>query len=208
MAVKSNFKNMALCLFVICLVCSALMAVVYAVTKAPVEAAEARKTSEAIAKVVPEFDSEPVSALATVDGQDYTYYTVTNASETAGYAVEASASGFGGPLKLMVGFTPEGVIYNVAVLDNSQETPGLGAKCSTEAFKGQFRNFDPSVKKLTVSKDGGDVDAITAATITSRGFCAALTVAVNVYNTIISASDECPCGDTEGETNDGGTENE
>ncbi|MCD8313795.1 MAG: RnfABCDGE type electron transport complex subunit G [Bacteroidales bacterium] len=213
MAVQSNFKNMSLCLFVICLVCSALLAVVYAFTKSPVEAAEANKTSAAIAQVVPEFDGDPAPGVAEVDGKNYNYYTLTNGGETSGYAVEAVSSGFGGPLKLMVGFTPEGVIYNVAVLDNSQETPGLGAKCSDESFRGQFRNFDPSVKKLTVSKDGGDVDAITAATITSRGFCKALEVAVAVYNTVTSGAGECctsdeECGAEAEETNEGGSDNE
>ncbi len=195
MAMQSNFKTMSLCLLLICLVCSALMAVVYAFTKAPVEAAEARKTSMAIAKVVPDFDGEPLECTIDIDGVEHSYYSVSKDDEVVGYAVEAVSSGFGGALKIMAGFTPEGVIYNVEVLDNSQETPGLGAKSSEESFRGQFRGFNPSVKKLTVKKDGGDVDAITAATITSRAFCVAVGNALTVFNSIISEGG-CDCCDS------------
>ncbi len=214
---QSNFKTMSLCLLLICLVCSALMAVVYAFTKAPVEVAEVRKTSMAIAKVVPEFDGEPLVCTVDVDGDEHSYYSVSKDGEVVGYAVEAVSSGFGGALKIMVGFTTEGIIHNVAVLDNSQETPGLGAKSKDEPFIGQFSKFDPSVKKLSVTKDGGDVDAITAATITSRAFCVAVGNALAVYNSIISNCEDgsedssCEEGCLEGEgteLNDGGTENE
>ena len=75
---------------------------------------------------------------------------------------------------MYVGFTPDGTIYDTSVVDCSNETPGLGAKCTEESFKGQFRGFNPSEKKLTVAKDGGDVDAITAATITSRAYTLAV----------------------------------
>lgn len=188
MATQSTFKNMVICLTAICLVCSSLMAVVYAVTKTPVEQAAAKKTSDAIAQVVPEFVGEPGKSEINVDGRNYVYYTVTNGSEPVAYAIEAQSSGFGGPLKVMVGFTVDGIIYNTSVLSCS-ETPGLGAKCTSPDFSDQFKNFDPSVKKLSVKKDGGDVDAITASTITSRAYCVALTTAATVFNAIVGGSD-------------------
>jgi electron transport complex protein RnfG len=84
----------------------------------------------------------------------------------------------------MVGITMDGKVYNTSVLQHS-ETPGLGAKCtSDQKFINQFKGFDPSVKKLAVSKDGGDVDAITASTITSRAYTLAIKNAVEAFKKI------------------------
>lgn len=205
MAVQSSFKNMVLCLMVICLVSSALLAGVYALTKAPIEAAAAAKTNNAIAQVVPEFDGTPVEGTISVAGKDYTYYTVSKSGKTAGYAIIAAASGFGGPVSLMVGVTSEGTIYNTSVLSQS-ETPGLGAKCTEPAFADQFRNFNPSEKVLKVKKDGGDVDAITASTITSRAYVAAIQAALDIYGAI--AKGETPDAISGASENNGGQYNE
>ena len=187
MAIQSSFKNMVLCLFVICIVCSALLAVVYAVTAAPIQAAAEAKTNAAIAQVVPPFEGTPASDVISVDGTEYQYYTVSDGSGVAGYAIISSGSGFSGAVQVMVGFYPDGKIYNTAVLSQA-ETPGLGAKCVEPEFRDQFKDFDPAVKKLSVTKDGGDVNAITASTITSRAFCDALNGAVKAFNAITGAS--------------------
>src|SRR5574344_1610514 len=184
MAAESNLKNMVLCLFVVCLVCSAILAVVYAGTKAPIEKTNAANTAKAISLVVPEFDSTPVLASAQYDGKDYPYYTVSKGGQVIGYAIQSTTIGFGGPLTLMVGITMDGKIYNTSVLQHS-ETPGLGAKCtSDQKFINQFKGFDPASKQLAVSKDGGDVDAITASTITSRAYTLAIKNAVEDFKKI------------------------
>ena len=186
MAVKSSFKNMTLCLLAICLVCSALLAGVYALTAEPIAAAAAKKNESAIKEVLPE------SAVAIeeertieVDGQTYTYnLAYDQQGNTVGCAINVSPLGFGGPILIKVGLDASGVIWNTKVLSQA-ETPGLGAKCTEAAFADQFRQFNPSEKKLGVKKDGGDVDAITASTITSRAYASGLAVAVNVFNTIV-----------------------
>lgn len=202
MAVKSSFKNMVLCLLVICLVCSALLAGVYALTKAPIDAAAAAKTNNAIAQVVPDFDGEPVMSTVQAEGKEYTCYTVSKNGQVAGYAIQASSSGFGGTLNVMVGMTADGEIFNTSVLSHS-ETPGLGAKCTEPAFAGQFKGFNPFRKKLAVKKDDGDVDAITASTITSRAFCVALSNAVAAFNVISAAGGHNCCGCEDDCCNDG-----
>lgn len=204
MAIQSSFKNMVLCLFVICIVCSALLAVVYAVTAAPIQAAAEAKTNAAIAQVVPPFEGTPASDVISVDGTEYQYYTVSDGSGVAGYAIISSGSGFSGAVQVMVGFYPDGKIYNTAVLSQS-ETPGLGAKCVEPEFRDQFKDFDPAVKKLSVTKDGGDVNAITASTITSRAFCNALGSAVKAFNAITGAS--VPVDSASGATAAGNEEN-
>lgn len=177
MAVVSNLKNMVLSLTLVCLVCSAVLGGVFALTSAPIKAAEAAKTNASIARVLPAFEAEPSRESVNVDGIDYSYYRVPG----AGYAIISTVGGFGGPLSLMVGVEESGVICNTVVLSHS-ETPGLGAKCQTDAsFIDQFKGWDPASKRLAVTKDGGEVDAITASTITSRAYAAAVANAYAVY---------------------------
>ena len=84
---------------------------------------------------------------------------------------------------LMVGVLPDGTVYDTSVLSHS-ETPGLGAKCTSEEhFYGQFRNLKTD-KPLLVKKDGGSIDAITGSTITSRAYIEAVNKAVKVVKTI------------------------
>lgn len=207
MALKSSFKNMVICLTLICVVCSALLAGVYALTAAPIEKANADKLTGAISEVLPPFETLSEEKTVELSGKTYSYYEVSDAEgNVLGYAVKAATGGFGGPVSLMVGVLPDGTVYNTKVLSHS-ETPGLGAKCTEPAFADQFKNLDPSVTSLSVKKDGGDIDAITAATITSRAYTATVALALDVFKAI--------CGETvdavEGATapvNNGGSENE
>ena len=177
MAVKSNLNNMVLALGMSCLFCSAMLGGAYALTKEPIEAAAAEKTKTAISQVLPHFETVEYE-------ENLHYYTAYDGEQVVGYAIESTAVGFGGNLTLMVGITPDGVVYNTSVLSHS-ETPGLGAKCSTDTrFMDQWRGFDPSVKVLSVKKDGGDVDAITASTITSRAYTLAVENALKVFETL------------------------
>jgi electron transport complex protein RnfG len=94
--------------------------------------------------------------------------------ELVGTAIKTyTKNGFGGLVWLMVGFKTDGAINDISVLEQN-ETPGLGTKMTTAKFKNQFNDKNPEQYKLSVTKDGGDVDAITAATISSRAFCDAV----------------------------------
>ena len=185
MAVKSSFKNMTVCLFAICIVCSSLLAGVYALTKEPIDAAAKAKNEAAIMEVLPE-GAVTIEEERTVDfeGASYTYnLAYDQQGNTVGCAVNVAPVGFGGPVVIKVGFDAKGVICNTKVLSQA-ETPGLGAKCVEPAFSNQFKGWDPSARKLAVRKDGGDVDAITASTITSRAYADGLALAVKVFETI------------------------
>ena len=183
MAAQSNLKNMVMVLGLTCLACSAVLGGAYALTKEPIDAASVAKTNKAIGAVLPAFDETSYESVD-VDGRTYHYYQAVKGGETVGYAVESTVVGFGGPLSLMVGITPDGTVHNTSVLSHA-ETPGLGAKCNTDAkFMAQWAGFDPSVKILSVKKDGGDVDAITASTITSRAYTEAVKNAVNAVKSL------------------------
>lgn len=187
MALESTVKNMFVSLTVICLVCSALLGGAYAITKDKIDEAEINKQNEAIARVVPEFDNIPSEEVFEVEleGKKYAVYPAKLSGEVVGYAINTSATGFSGPVVIMVGITAEGRIFNTVPVSHA-ETPGLGAKISEEGnpFVEQFKDMDPSATVLKVKKDGGDIDAITASTITSRAYTAAVESAWMVFNKI------------------------
>ena len=186
MAVKSSFINMTLCLLTICLVCSGLLAGVYALTKEPIDAAAKAKNEAAIKEVLPE-TAVTIEEERTVDFEGATYaYNLAydEQGNTVGCAINVAPVGFGGPITIKVGFDANGVVWNTKVLSQA-ETPGLGAKCVEPSFSDQFKGFDPSQKKLSVRKDGGDVDAITASTITSRAYAQGVGLASQVFAAIV-----------------------
>ncbi len=183
MAAKSNLLNMTLVLFGTCLVCSAILGAVYGITKDPIAAAAAAEARAAIAEVLPEGGEISEAKTAEIDGVKYEYYEEYGGGQTVGYAVKSSTAGFGGTLSLMVGVLPDGTIFNTKVLSHS-ETPGLGAKCTSDKkFMGQWYGFNKD-GNLTVKKDGGDVDAITASTITSRAYALAVAQARKLVKTL------------------------
>lgn len=188
MAVKSSFKNMVLCLFVICMVCSALLAGVYALTKETIAVGDAQRNEAAIKEVLPS-TAAVIEAESTiqVNGTTYTYNRAFDAEgNTVGCAINVAPSGFGGPIKMKVGFNADGIVWNVKVLSHA-ETPGLGAKCTEPSFSDQFCELDPSDEKnLKVKKDGGNLNAITASTITSRAYADGVAQAVEVFKAIVA----------------------
>ena len=141
--------------------------------------------SDAIAVVVPGFDNNPAEAPETVEvnGATYKIYKATKGGEPIGAAVESSANGFGGALTVLVGFDNDGNIIDYSLLSHA-ETPGLGSKAADwfkKGAKGDITGKNPGEAALTVSKDGGQIDAITASTITSRAFLLAVNNAYAAY---------------------------
>lgn len=182
---ESNFKNMLLTLFLVTLVASAALGTVYELTKDPIAAAKQAKLTNAIKAVVPEFTNSPGEEAfeVTNDGSVLTFFPAKANGEVVGMAIETfTKNGFSGEIKLMVGFLPDGTIHNIAVLEH-KETPGLGDKMEKKKsnWSVQFNGKNPKDFKLIVKKDGGDVDAITASTISSRAYCDAVLRAYNAF---------------------------
>lgn len=179
---ESTFRNMTLSLTLISLVAATCLGFVYELTKAPIEASNLNKKLSAIKEVVPEFTNNPdaeMFRLPTGDGDSLDVYPAKKDDTIVGYAVNTySMKGFSGEIRLMAGFRPDGTIINISVLEQ-KETPGLGTKMKEPSFKDQFKDRNPSEFTLKVKKDRGQVDAITAATISSRAFCDAVSRAWN-----------------------------
>ena len=173
MAKESTFKNMLVSLTLICLICSALLGLVNMITEDTIARSKAEKIEAGIRAVVPEYDNSPVDEKFAVEEAEV--YPATLAGNAVGYAVLLSTEGFGGPLTMLVGFTTDGTVYNTSVLSHN-ETPGLGAKITDSSLpiRNQVVGLNPSATKVSVVKDGGQIDAITASTITSRAFLAGI----------------------------------
>lgn len=181
---ESSFKNMLLTLLIITAVASLALGGIYTLTKEPIAAAKKAKFESAIKVVIPEFDTMTVKKVLLPGSSDSLTVIRGYVQDTllVGTAISAySNNGYSSDqIQIMVGFLPDGTINNTTVTQQ-KETPGLGTKMSEPKFKEQFNTKDPANFRLKVKKDGGDVDAITAATISSRAFCEAVQQAYEVY---------------------------
>ena len=169
---ESNFRNMFVVLSVICIVSALALGFTYGNTKDAIAKAAQEKQVKNIKKVLDgiPFDNDPAAGKYTVEGFDgLELYPATQGGQTVGTAVKTvSPAGYSGNIWLMVGFKPDGVINAISVVEH-KETPGLGTKMDTP-WKDQYTGKNPGVNNLKVKKDGGEIDAITAATISSRAF--------------------------------------
>lgn len=187
---ESTLKNMLFSLTLIALVASLALALVNNVTKGPIEKVNKEKIAQAVAKVLPAYDNYTIDTVMvdTKKGKEpMVRYTAVDAEgNLVGKAMESwDDNGFGGRLSAMVGFDAEGNISGYEVLA-SAETPGLGAKADQwfqKEGKGCVIGMNPSQNNITVKKDGGEVDAITGSTITSRAFCRMVATAYSAFNT-------------------------
>ncbi|MBR1481185.1 MAG: RnfABCDGE type electron transport complex subunit G [Paludibacteraceae bacterium] len=169
---ESTFKNMVLSLVIISMVAAGALAGVYVLTAEAIDRQEAQKQQAAILAVLPEGCT--LAEPEQVDGM--TLYKAYSNDEWVATAVETSEVGFDGPQVIMVGLDAQGTVLDYVVLKQT-ETPGLGAHI-THWFKNADKPGQSIIGRkageFTVSKDGGDVDAITAATISSRAFLKAV----------------------------------
>lgn len=181
---ESSLRNMVLVLVVAAMVTGGLLAWVNHITETPIRQQAKLALAEGIKMVM---GGKPVkvervdSICQWVDNKESCF--VIHHIQGGGAAVETVTMGFGGDLKLLVGFSADGAILGYTVLQHA-ETPGLGAKADAwfqRGHKGNIIGKSPRQAPLTVKQDGGGVDAITASTITSRAFLKAVNQAYQAY---------------------------
>ena len=216
---ESTLKNMLVSLLVITVVTGGILGFVYSITKDAIAEVDLKKNQAAIEEVL-KTDAEIATIEETeIDGLKYNC-AYDAQGQLIGAAVKTfSNNGFGGKVELMVGLLADGTINKISVLSQS-ETPGLGANMTTPKFKDQFNGKNPNAFNLKVKKDGGDVDAITAATISSRAFTEAVKLACNsfeankaqfvkqVSETADTSAAETTDNEETTEITEGGTDNE
>ena len=156
-------------------VCAAILAAVNAVTKDQIASIKTRAVLNAARLVMPASAKENIALVKAADGEDY-FVGKTKDGRAIAYALKGkSDKGYGGDIVLMVGFMADRTIVTYQKLE-AAETPGLGANLTTPEFMKQFQGLS-AAKDISVKKDGGDVEAITSATITSRAVCGAINAA-------------------------------
>lgn len=165
---------------VIAIVMSLILAVVYGVTKEPIAEAKKADKRDKLAQVMPQFDNDPLEleqALSEAppgEAGNVMLYTGTVPDGTSGYGItSAVGTGYSGYFSVVIGLDIDGTITSVKILE-TMETPGLGSKAGEPAFIDQFEGRSLGEFEFMVTKDGGDVDAVTGATITSRAVCEAV----------------------------------
>lgn len=179
---ESSLTNMVIVLTLIAILAGGALAYVNDFTAPQIEKINKENLAQGIRDVM---GSNEIIVAEPVTTNGFEYYAVTDADGVPlGSAVTTSENAFGGSLKVLVGFNPEGTILGYTVLEHS-ETPGLGAKADTWFQKGQKGDIigkNPGKDTFKVSKDvPGGIDAITASTITSRAFLLAIEKAYNQY---------------------------
>jgi electron transport complex protein RnfG len=192
---KSTLPNMLLSLTAFCLSAGAIITGVHEYTSAPIAAAKAAALENAIRAVAPEFDNNPLAEAykaPVAAGDSLLIYPARKNGEPVGVAVNSNTqNGFGGEIKVIVGFDTEGVLTNYSVIQHA-ETPGLGSKMQewfrTDRNKQNVIGRSLAGGALSVTKDGGDVDAITASTISSRAFLDAINRAYGAYKGVDAAT--------------------
>ena len=183
-------KNDSIWRLVIVLTCISLLAAlaltgVYALTKGPIEQGQREKKEKALQAVLPDYEGTVRdTVIVDADNEEIpVHLAIGKNGELCGAGIETyTKKAFAGRFDLMVGFDAEGAIVNTEVI-KAGETPGLGDKINKDKseFAMQFNHQNPADYKLVVKKDGGDVDAITAATISSRAYCDAVQRAYDIF---------------------------
>ena len=183
-------KNDSIWRLVIVLTCISLLAAlaltgVYALTKGPIEQGQLEKKQKALQAVLPDYEGTVRdTVIVDADNEEIpVHLAIGKDGELCGAGIETyTKKAFSGRFDLMVGFDAEGAIVNTEVL-KANETPGLDDNInkSKSDFAMQFNHQNPADFKLVVKKDGGDVDAITAATISSRAYCDAVQRAYDIF---------------------------
>ena len=165
---------------------------VYQVTLVPIQEAKDNQELAAIAEVAGEFDNNPFAEKMVILTKNKKHKLVMYPARKNGILSSVAIktytnTGFGGRVELMAGFNVDGSIKNFKII-SSHETPGLGSKDDEPKFKEQFAGFHPQKQVLKVRQDGGDIDAVTAATISSRAVLKAIERAFDAFATFNSGN--------------------
>ncbi len=189
---ESTITNMVIVLVGVALVTGSILAYVNHVTEEPIKLQAEKTLADGIKAVMGGVEltvAKEDTVKQTAAGKELTFIiheAVGKDNKPVGAAVESTTGGFGGDLKVLVGFDADGNILGYTILQHS-ETPGLGAKADKwfqKDGKGCIIGKNPATDDLTVKKDNGDIDAITASTITSRAFLLAVNQAYQAYKSM------------------------
>ncbi|MBU1863535.1 MAG: RnfABCDGE type electron transport complex subunit G [Candidatus Omnitrophica bacterium] len=179
---KDSMLKMICVLTITCIVAGVCLSFTYTKTKGAIANAELAATLISVEKVLPPFDGKPEEKKVIVGGKEKVYYIGRKDGAVVGIATASSTLGYGGTLNILVGVNAKGAITGIVLLQH-QETPGLGSKAGGDDFLKQFKGSRLKSRDdtLRVKQDGGIIDAVTAATISSRAVAKAATNTLHLF---------------------------
>ncbi len=159
-----------------------LLAIANKWTEEPIQAARRADLLQALTVVLPEHDNEPDRDAITIEieTREHTFYPARCNGEFTGAAFTSRAEGYGGSITVMIGVDANDDIHAIHIL-NHQETPGLGANIANPEFTGQFSGQDAADGKTALRREGGNIEAVTAATVSSEAVTEAVNKGLNRY---------------------------
>ena len=184
-----EFVRLSMALFVSCIIAAIALSIIQMITAKPIAKQNRLAELKAVSETLPPYDNDPVEDKKNikVNGIEKTIYIGKKQNSIVGIAFEENGLGYSGKIAVMIGITPDGAVSGIRIR-SQQETPGLGAKIVLPDFYDQFKGLSLSLKKglvkglLAVDKDGGTIDSITGATISSRGVTQAVNKALLFFN--------------------------
>ena len=177
-----KITKISIVLFIISLATALLLSITNEFTADIIAAGQLEKKNESMAKVIPAAEYRLVSN----EPGSYELYSATIKDKTVGYAVSLSESGYGGDIDMMIGILPDGTVNGVNIIEMS-ETPGLGDNAKKPAFTDMFNGTKES--EIALTKDGGKIEALSGATVTSRAVTKGVKRAVEIVNTEITGGE-------------------
>lgn len=188
--IKSTLFNMITVLLVIAVCSAAAIGYVYKITKAPIDEAKNNNVLGAIKGLVGAFDNNPFNEKTAISGSDVELYPARENGTIRSVAIRSSNNeGFGGKIELIIGILMDGTITGYKIIEQS-ETPGLGTKVTEPKFSNQFVGKNAYTNNFDLKKDGGEIDAVTGATISSKAVVKAVKSAVAAYNKFAGATQD------------------
>ena len=193
---KDSIIKPTVVLLCICIIIPLALAVTNAVTSDRITELERKNTESTMAALI----KADEYTEKTFDKGGFTYYEAVKDGKTVAYIFKTAAKGYGGDVSVMTALSPDGKISNLAILDVSSETPGLGQNASKKEFYGQFKD---KTDKVAIT----DIDTVTGATITSKAVTAAVNEAVESFkkldiNPVSEETEETIPNETEGEVSE------
>ena len=175
-------------LMIIAICSAAAIGYVYKITKAPIDEAKNNNVLSAIKDLVGVFDNNPFEEKTAISGSQVELYPAREDGAIKSVAIKAfNNEGFGGRIELIIGILMDGTITGYKIIEQS-ETPGLGTKVNEPKFSKQFVGKNAYTNNFDLKKDGGEIDAVTGATISSKAVVNAVKSAVAAYNKFAGAT--------------------
>ena len=163
------------------LIVAILLGLTNLITKDRIAALESKNEAIAISKVI---EGETAPAKVEHSGSEHTYYIARKDGKTVGYAFKASANGYGGTVKVIVGINLNGTISGIEITDTSSETPGLGQNVAKDDFTAQFKEKDKNLSVVKQNPNSDEIKAVTGATISSKAVTNAVNSALELYKEV------------------------